>query len=324
MSRTALPAAIGRFAAALAVALIACLMPLAPASAQACLPDPGPHYQPIQGLDSGAYPICYQQPVDANKAAYAALQGRHILETYSQFLAPLHLPHPLRLVALNCEKDFGTDSPFYNRDDRSLNFCYEWYGIVRQWAPTTPTPEGVTPANVVAGMWAGTLLHETGHAMFDMLDVPVFGREEDAADQVAAFIALQFSKNVQITIIKGFAYFWQMAAKAGNDPPTATNPNPPTDAVQRCFADPVCAYSDEHGTASQRLYNTLCLAYGADPATFGDFVQKGWLPKSRADDCGREYRQLAFAFSKTILPFIDPEARTKAQSVQWLLPDELK
>lgn len=309
---------------AAALALVQSIFCPGGASAQTCLPDPGPKYQPIPGLDSSAYPVCYQPPNDANKASYTALQARHLLETYSQFLSPLRLPHPLRLVALNCETQYGTDSPFYNRDDRSLNFCYEWVGIVRQWSPAQPTPEGVTRANVVAGMWAGTLLHETGHAMFDMLDVPVFGREEDAADQIAAFIALQFSKDLQITVIKGFAYFWQMAAKEGNDPPTATSPNPPADAMQRCFADPVCAYSDEHGTASQRLYNALCLAYGADPATFGDFVSKGWLPKSRAPDCAREYRQLALAFSKTILPFIDPQARAKVQSVQWLLPDELK
>jgi hypothetical protein len=45
---------------------------------------------------------------------------------------------------------------------------------------------------------------------------------------------------------------------------------------------------------------------------------------TRADNCGREYRQLAFAFSKTMLPVIDPAARKKAQFVQWLPSDELR
>jgi hypothetical protein len=79
-----------------------------------------------------------------------------------------------------------------------------------------------------------------------------------------------------------------------------------------------------HGTASQRLYNTLCLGYGGDPDAFKDFVQMGWLPKTRADDCGREYHQLAFAFIKTVLPFIDPDMRKKVQSTQWLLPTEMQ
>jgi Putative metallopeptidase len=173
-------------------------------------------------------------------------------------------------------------------------------------------------------MWAGTLLHETGHAMFDMLHVPLFGREEDAADEVAAFIALQFNRDVQRTIIKGFAYFWQIVAKSGNDPPTVGDPNPPEDVLERCLSDPLCAYADVHGTASQRLYNTLCLGYGGEPGTFNDFVQMGWLPKARADNCGREYRQLEHAFSKTILPFIDPGMMKKVRATQWLLPQELQ
>ena len=56
----------------------------------------------------------------------------------------------------------------------------------------------------------------------------------------------------------------------------------PTDPDQQCWVDPFCAFSDEHGTSSQRLYNTLCIAYGGDPATFQDFVASGWLPPERA------------------------------------------
>ena len=313
-----------RIAAAVTIVLALQSVSFNRALADDCLPDPGPKYQPIPGLTNGGYPVCYLQPNDTNKSAYTALQSRHILEVYAQFLSPLHLPHPLTLIALNCQPNFGSDSPFYSSGDRALHFCYEWYNDVLRSAPTATTPQGVTRANVITGMWAGTLLHETGHAMFDMLDVPVLGREEDAADQVAAFIALQFNKDVQRTIIKGFAYFWQIAAKSGDDPPTATNPNPPKDAMQRCLNDPLCAYADVHGTASQRLYNTLCLGYGGNPDAFKDFVQMGWLPKTRADDCGREYHQLEFAFFKTILPFVDPDMRKKVQSTQWLLPTEMQ
>ena len=41
-------------------------------------------------------------------------------------------------------------------------------------------------------------------------------------------------------------------------------------------------YADEHGTAAQRFYNTLCLAYGGEREWFQDFIDKGWLPKERA------------------------------------------
>jgi hypothetical protein len=151
---------------------------------------------------------------------------------------------------------------------------------------------------VVVGAFTGVVLHEAGHAVFDMLEVPVFGREEDAADAMAAFIALQFNKDVARTVVRGYAYIWRAL---GN----------PREWAQ---------YADEHGTSGQRFYNTLCLAYGGDPTTFKEFVDKGWLPKERAAGCAAEYQQTRLAFVKTILPFIDQGMMKKVQATNWLAP----
>ena len=141
--------------------------------------------------------------------------------------------------------------------------------------------------------------------LFDMLKVPIFGREEDAADETAAFIALQFNKDVARVIIKGFAYAWEVQ----KDPAASA---------------PMSTWADVHGKASQRMYNTLCLGYGGDPNEFQEFVDKGWLPKNRADNCKREYAQLKMAFIKTVLPFIDRDLLARVQQTQWLTPEELK
>jgi hypothetical protein len=44
-------------------------------------------------------------------------------------------------------------------------------------------------------------------------------------------------------------------------------------------------------------------------------VDKGYLPKDRAESCADEYRQVAYATQKLIDPSLDPEvwARTKAR-----------
>jgi hypothetical protein len=91
-----------RLAAALTILLGFRTVSLTHARADTCVQDPGAKYVPIADLNNPGFPICYVQPNDTNKAAYTALQSRHILEVYSQFLAPLHLPHPLMLIALNC------------------------------------------------------------------------------------------------------------------------------------------------------------------------------------------------------------------------------
>ena len=81
-----------------------------------------------------------------------------------------------------------------------------------------------------------------GHAVNDLLNLPVLGREEDSADQIAGFIMLQFGKDVARIAIKGTAYSWLTFAR--EDRPV---------------------YWDTHSTPAQRFYNFLCIGYGGDP-----------------------------------------------------------
>jgi Putative metallopeptidase len=64
-------------------------------------------------------------------------------------------------------------------------------------------------------------------------------------------------------------------------------------------------FADEHGTPAQRLYSLLCLAYGSDKKLFADIVEKGFLPKERAEICSEEYSQIDFAFRTLIAPNMD-------------------
>jgi hypothetical protein len=247
--------------------------------------------------------IEYRAPTSAQfQNVYESLKERKILEELQRFLAPLNLPHSLRLVTLEC----GNVNAFYSPPNRSLNICYELVAYMIDSAPKAVSEDGfVTREAAIVGNLVGVVLHEGGHMLFDMLDVPVFGREEDAADETASFIALQFNADVARTIVKGFAYFW------------AIEKDPSTPA-------PISVWSDEHGSASQRMFNALCLAYGGDPKTFQEFVDRGWLPKKRADHCGQEYTQLKIAFVNTVLPFIDQDLMMRVQHTQWLTADELK
>lgn len=247
--------------------------------------------------------IAYVLPASERlEGVYQALKGRKVLEELQHFLAPLHLPHRLQLQMKQCD----TVNAWYSPSDRSMTICYELVEELMRDAPQTVSEDGfVTREAAIVGTLVGVVLHESGHMLFDMLNVPVFGREEDAADETASFIALQFNKDVERTIIKGFVYFWARS----QDPSVSS---------------PMSAWSDVHGSASQRMYNALCLAYGGDPQTFQEFVDRGWLPKKRADHCGKEFGQLRLAFVKTILPFIDRELMARVQQTQWLTAEELK
>jgi hypothetical protein len=262
------------------------------------------------------------------------MMKRRVLEEYAEFLSPLRLPYTLFLIASDCDGK-AWDSPYYDPYNHLINMCYSFIAAAEKSAQELAAMQSsrqlwtpVSKEQLTAGLFASVLLHETGHAMFDLLSVPIFGREEDAADFMAAFIALQFGRETARTVIKGFAYYWAYDAAQGADPnvekPNTRDPNYPKDPGARCQLDPFCAYSDEHGTASQRMYNTVCMAYGGDPDAFKDFVDVGWLPKERAEGCAGEYQRLKFAFEKTILPFIDQEQMSKVRAKVWFTSSETR
>ena len=82
---------------------------------------------------------------------------------------------------------------------------------------------------------------------------------------------------------------------------------------------PLKKFADAHGTPSQRFFNVLCLAYGADKELFADFVSSGILPKERAESCDDEYAQVEFAFDRLIAPSIDRQLASTLHR-RWLLP----
>lgn len=220
------------------------------------------------------------------------LKKRRALEELAQFLSPLKLPRVLRIRTKQCD----SGSPYYDKSEWAITFCYEYLEELDRIAPSKPTADGVTRDDIVVGGYVDAMLHELGHALFDILSVPLFGREEDAADQLAAFIMLQFGKDVARMTIKGAAYYY------------TTTPNP----------EQWAHFAGEHSTGLQRFFNYLCIAYGGAPASFQDFVDKGILPKARAENCAKEYRQVERAFVKTILPHIDQEMMKKVQAAKWL------
>ena len=59
------------------------------------------------------------------------------------------------------------------------------------------------------GSFSGLPLHEVGHATFDILKVPIFGHEEDAADNFATYIMLQFGEGQAHRLIGGAAWAWR-------------------------------------------------------------------------------------------------------------------
>lgn len=208
-------------------------------------------------------------------------QGR-ALEHLQELLSPLLLPYPLKLKVAGCD---GATSAWY--EDEVITVCYELLAAILKEASRQDLPAGISREDTVLGPVLAVFLHETGHAVFNMLQIPVLGREEDAADQFAAYIMLRLSKDEARRMILGSAYHH-----------TIQMPGPQVTVALESF-------SEEHSTPAQRAFNILCTAYGADKKLFADIVEKGLLPKRRAEVCAIEYSDLDFAMTKLIGPHID-------------------
>ncbi len=241
--------------------------------------------------------ITYGEPESpSNRQIHQLLKERQALEKLRDLLAPLRLPHRLLLQTRGCD---GESNAWSNEE--SVTVCYEYLDEIWKNAPEQTTPAGVAPIDAVIGPFLDVFLHEGGHAVFAILKVPLFGREEDAADQFSTYILLRFEKDEARRLILGSAYQY----KGDLSSPSVT-------MTQQKFAD-------EHGTPAQRFYNLLCTAYGADPKLFADVVQKGFLPEDRAVGCEREYKQVSHAFDTLIGPHIDKRLARKLHK-RWLPP----
>ena len=62
---------------------------------------------------------------------------------------------------------------------------------------------------MIVGAFVQAVLHEVAIATFDILEIPVWGREADAADKLAGFIMVQFGKEVALKVMIGAAWFFE-------------------------------------------------------------------------------------------------------------------
>ncbi len=231
---------------------------------------------------------------------YDLLKERRALEALQQIFSPIRLTVDLTIKTLGCDMV----NAWYDRAGPSVNLCYEYLDEILKYAPKETTPAGVTRHDAIIGQFLFVTAHEMGHAVFDKYNVPIFGREEDAADQFAAYVMLQFGHGQARRLIGGAAYAYREFMKDFKQNPQV--------------AIPLAAFSSNHGVPESRFYNLLCTAYGADPIVFADVVENGYLPEARARGCKNEYNLLTRSFRREISPNVDQQMARQVLDTRWL------
>jgi Putative metallopeptidase len=232
---------------------------------------------------------------------YDFLRQHQALERIQEILSPLRAPEELIVKTRECR----AINSWYRRESLgpTVTICYEYLKHILESLPNENNPAGVTPADAAVGQFLWVTLHEVGHATFDILNVPIFGHPEDAADDFATYIMLQFGQEQAHRLIEGAAWAWR--AYLGD---YKKNPVVPLR---------LSSFASDHGLPQERFYNLICLAFGANQAVFADLEQ--YLPPERSQRCSVEYVTLRLAFEKEITPHIDQQMATRVLDTNWLL-----
>jgi hypothetical protein len=136
----------------------------------------------------------------------------------------------------------------------------------------------------VLGNTLFVMAHEMGHALMYEMNMPVLGREEDAADSFAVVTALNigtgFSERVLIEAAKGWVLSSKRDKKQGNS----------------------LAFYDEHGLDLQRSYNVVCMMIGSDPEKYKTLAADTKLPEERQTSCVRDYKTTTWSWGEMLKP----------------------
>ncbi|HLH92304.1 MAG TPA: DUF4344 domain-containing metallopeptidase [Xanthobacteraceae bacterium] len=265
----------------------------------------GPGAALADEMSTGRIQIEYVPPKNPDhEALYEQLMERQSLEKISAILKPFRLPQDVKIRTVGCD---GVSNAWYQPINGvpTVTVCYEYLDDLWKRLPMMMT-HGVdepTQTDALVGQMFFAFAHEFGHLVFDVYDVPVFGHEEDAADNFATYIMLQFQADAP-RLIMGAAWSYRAFIKNLRE-------NPKT-------VIPLTAFSSNHGQPEERFFNLECMAYGSDPKRYAELVEKGLLPQSRARDCSYEYDVMKFAFDIEILPHIDMAMANQVLAQDWL------
>jgi hypothetical protein len=231
---------------------------------------------------------------------YELLRERMQLEMMQKLFSPFRLPVDLTIRTQGCK---GQINSWYERVQSrpTVTICYEYVQYIMENSAMDDTPWGITRKDATCGQFLFVVAHEIGHALFDIFNVPVFGREEDAADQMAAYFMLHLGRKEARRLIGGASYAYLGFIKGYKDNPKVLVP--------------LASFSSNHGSPEERFYNLLCIAYGGEPGLFADIVDKGLLPKTRAQGCKYEFKTLKYAAEREIGPHLDRVASRVAWNV---------
>ncbi len=224
----------------------------------------------------------YLTPSNSNyESHYSLLKENQILETFVNKVNEIYvIPENISVVAIECD----TINAFYDPNKKQITVCYELIDYLSKVFQATSSSEQEF-VNDFTGTLAFIMLHELGHALVDVYDIPITGMEEDAVDQLSVLLILSIEDRNAYSYLASTASWFFLQGSSD-----ITSGNMP--------------FWDEHSLNIQRYYNILCLSYGSNPTFGSGLVEEGLLPAERAVRCLDEFDRMSTSWKQLLEPHL--------------------
>jgi hypothetical protein len=233
----------------------------------------------VGGPGDGGFPVVFERAAGFEVMA-EGLENDGVFQMLTAEVSDtLVLPDGLQTVFTAC----GMPNAFYDPSTLRITMCYEFFDLFAE-AVSTLEMDSAQIREAIIGSGVFFYLHELGHALRHVLDLPVTGREEDAVDDLAA-ITLVGDDEAEGWLLGAMMSFAGLArsVEEGN--------------IQLPFWD-------EHSLDAQRMYTVACVLYGSDPERHAGFVGENGLPEQRAARCPAEFEQKSSAWGRLLEPHL--------------------
>lgn len=229
--------------------------------------------------DSGIVSVHYAESANADHEALRKdlVAWGAFDEAAAEIDAVFLVPRDLAISFSDC----GEPNAFYDPAQTAIFMCYELVGKLADDYRRYASSDEVLATSV----WQATFFvfyHELGHALIDMLDLPVTGREEDAVDQLATLVLLEGGEAGRDAALRGAEWFQFNGNKARGRQ----------------------KFWDEHSLDEQRYFNIVCWVYGSDTTAHAALLGREWgLPADRAARCPAEYDRMNRAWENVLAQY---------------------
>lgn len=226
-------------------------------------------------IDEGDFKIVYNGSEKYKKVKTLFENSKVFDKITNSINKKIALPNDVTISFSECKEA----NAFYQ--ENKITMCYELIEKVTQtFTETVNTEEELDTA--MRDTTSFLLFHEIGHALIDVLDLPTTGKEEDTADQLAAWTITNAGDDGEEIVLNAVTWFYLNAEKEKKND---------------------LLFWDQHSLNQQRFSDITCLVYGKDQK-HSYLIEQGILKEERAKECTSEYLRIDRTFNALLKPYL--------------------